>query len=137
MPGHRRHGTTATEFAIVLPLLIVLCLTSVDFGRCCYALIALGNAARVGSEYSATHRYDAASSETWRSNLEYAMCEEFAAIGGLDPDDLTVDIQVEIEDYQLHRGSITARYPFSTVVSWPMIPRPLELERTVVMRRFR
>ncbi len=41
---------------LALPLLVTLCLTSVDFGRYIYAAIALDNAVRISAEYGATRQ---------------------------------------------------------------------------------
>lgn len=132
-----RRGTAATEFAILLPLLVMLALASVDFGRFAYAHIALGNASRVGAEFGAVRKYDSSTSAGWEAQLEAAMHEEFAAVGGIEPANLDVEIEVVDDAYDLHRVTITSTYPFSTVVTWPGIPRPLEMQQTVAMRRFR
>jgi len=130
-------GATATEFVVVAPLLIVLCLMSVDFGRFAYAYIAVGNAGRVGAEYGATRSYSASTATTWRQNIETAMRQDFTAVADIDPAQLSIQIDVANDAYGLHRAAITARYPFRTVVAWPGIPQPLDLQRTVVFRRFR
>jgi Flp pilus assembly protein TadG len=137
--GHRlaRSGTTATEFVIVLPLLIVLCLASTDFGRFAYAYIALGNAGRAGAEYGATRSYSPASASVWQQQVEASIHDDFAPVAGLDPSQLETQISVASDSYGLNRYEITAAYPFVTVVSWPMIPRPLEMRRTIAYRRFR
>jgi Flp pilus assembly protein TadG len=134
--NHRR-GTAATELAILLPLLILLALVGVDFGRFAYAHIALGNAARVGAEVGAARRYDASTAAAWQARIESAIAEEFTAVGGIDPANLAVQIDVADDSYELHRATVTANYSFSTVVAWPAIPRPLVLERVVSIRRFR
>src|SRR5262245_61969862 len=87
-----RTGAAATELAIALPLLITLCITSVDFGRFAHAYIALGNAARVGSEFGATRRYDAPNASAWTQRVEAAMREDFYAVGGIEPS--LLDIQI-------------------------------------------
>lgn len=137
--GHRKRsaGTAATELAVVLPLLIVLALASVDFGRFAYAHIALGNAARVGAEVGAARPYDTSSSAAWQARVEQAIDEEFTAVGGIEPANLDVQIDVADDAYGLHRVTVTADYSFWTVVAWPAIPRPLVLQRSVSMRRFR
>lgn len=138
-PSNKRpyRGTAATELAILLPLLVVLALAAVDFGRFAYADIALGNAARVGAEVGAARRYDESTSAAWQARVSASIEEDFIAVGGLEPELLSVQIEVADDAYDLHRVTITATYPFSTVVAWPTIPRPLPLERTVAIRRFR
>jgi Flp pilus assembly protein TadG len=132
-----RRGSTAVEFVIVLPLLIVLCLTSVDFGRFLYAYIALGNSGRVGSEYGATRRYDSSSATAWKQHLVDASREDFGTLGGVDVSELELQVSLADDSYGLTRIAVTVSYPFMTVVSWPFIPRPLTLRRTITFRRYR
>jgi hypothetical protein len=132
-----RVGATALELALVLPLLIVLCLTSVDFGRFAHAYIAVSNASRAGSEYGATRRYEPSLAALWQQRLIETVREDFGAVGGIEPGQLEVQVWTDDDAYGLTRVSVTAAYPFMTTVSWPMIPRPLVLSRTVVFRRFR
>ncbi|QDU31648.1 TadE-like protein [Anatilimnocola aggregata] len=132
-----RRGASATELAILLPLLITLCLVSVDLGRFAFVSIALGNATRVGAEWGATHRYDTATAGTWNANLEAAILAEFTAEADIDPAQLETTVTTAEDDYDLLRVTVTATYPWNTIITWPMIPRPLMLEQRAVMRRFR
>jgi len=122
---------------VALPLLIVLCLTSVDFGRFAYAQIALGNAARVGAEVGATRDYSPSNAAAFSAEIEDAVREEFAAVGGLDPARLDVDVDAAPDAYDLYRVTVSATYSFVTICTWPEIPRPLDMHASVVFRRFR
>ena len=133
----RQKGATAVEFMCVLPLLIVFCLTSVDFGRFAYAYLALGNAGRAGAEVGATRSYSAGNALARQQQMNAAIREDFSSVGGLDPSQLGIVIEVADDSYSLKRFTITTTYPFSTVISWPGIPRPLDMQRTVTFRRFR
>jgi len=44
------------ELAIVLPILLILVLATIDFGRAFFGWVALNNVARVGANYAALHR---------------------------------------------------------------------------------
>jgi hypothetical protein len=60
-PSRRRartRGQTIVEFALVLPVLILLLLFAIDFGRVFLGWISLNNAARVGANYAAMHPHD-------------------------------------------------------------------------------
>jgi hypothetical protein len=52
MPRIRR-GQAMVEFAIVLPLLVVLLVMAIDFGRVFFGWVGLHNAARIASDYAA------------------------------------------------------------------------------------
>ena len=58
---HRwRHRTSRgqglVEFALILPLLVLLLVMALDFGRVFFGWVALHNAVRVGADYAAGHR---------------------------------------------------------------------------------
>ena len=46
-------GTAMLEFAIALPLLLLVLAGAVDFGSACYVAIEVSNAARAGAQYGA------------------------------------------------------------------------------------
>ena len=43
------------EFAIVLPILALLLVMAVDFGRVFFGWVSITNAARIGADYAAQH----------------------------------------------------------------------------------
>lgn len=136
-PKVPRTGAVATELAVTLPLLILLCLTTVDLGRFAYAYIAVGNTARVGAEYGATRRYDTAMAATWQQQIAAAMREDFSTTSELDTSLLNIQFQVTPDSYDLDRVCITASYPFTTVIAWPGIPQSIAMQRQLTFRRFR
>jgi Flp pilus assembly protein TadG len=64
MPQPRKSGSHAgqsiIEFAIVLPLLLLIFLGAVDFGRAVYLAVEVANAARAGAQYGAQSQTTAA-----------------------------------------------------------------------------
>jgi hypothetical protein len=50
-----RRGQGLVELALVLPLLLLLLLGAIDFGRVFFGWVAVTNASRVGANYAATH----------------------------------------------------------------------------------
>ena len=56
MPGQLGpRGQAVTEFALVLPVMLLFLLLTVDFGRLFFSYIAVNNAAREATYYAATH----------------------------------------------------------------------------------
>jgi Flp pilus assembly protein TadG len=53
--GHRRRGQGLVEFALVLPVLMLLVLVAVDFGRAFLGVITVTGATRLGASYAAAH----------------------------------------------------------------------------------
>ncbi len=49
--GTRRRGQALVEFALVIPILLLLILNLVNFGMLIYSMIAVANAARTGVQY--------------------------------------------------------------------------------------
>ncbi len=52
-------GQALVEFALVVPVMLVLMLLAVDFGRLFFTYVAVNNAAREGTYYAARHASDA------------------------------------------------------------------------------
>jgi len=55
----KSRGQSLVEFALVLPLLLVLIITGIELGRLFFTQIVITNAAREGAYYMATHFEDA------------------------------------------------------------------------------
>lgn len=61
LPSHREAGTTRelgqamVEFAIVLPVLALLLVMAIDFGRVFFGWVALHNATRIAADFGAAH----------------------------------------------------------------------------------
>lgn len=56
--GGRARGQALVEFALVLPIMLLLLLMAVDFGRLFTTYVAVNNAAREGAFYAAEHAAD-------------------------------------------------------------------------------
>ncbi len=50
-PRPARRGLAAVELALLLPLLVFMCMASIDFARVVYAMVTLQNCARNGALY--------------------------------------------------------------------------------------
>ena len=132
----RRRGVTATEAALVLPVLTVILIGCVDFGRAIQAQIVLTNAVRVGAEYGATHRFTADTQADWESRVRAALFEEAASIGSFVPDSFDATVTVTPVTSAELRVEVDASYPFRTIVSWPGMPDTLVLRHEVTMRQY-
>jgi hypothetical protein len=53
--ARRSRGQALVEFALVLPLIAVLLVMSLDFGRVFFGWVGVNNAARIGANYAAAH----------------------------------------------------------------------------------
>ena len=53
--SHYERGATAVEFALILPLLLVLLFGLIDFGRMGFVQVSLTAASREGARYSSLY----------------------------------------------------------------------------------
>jgi Flp pilus assembly protein TadG len=135
--GRTRNGASAAELALLLPLLMLLILGCIDFGRFAYSYIAVSNAARAGAGYGAVNPYTNGTYATWQSLVRQAVVDEITQNQHFDPSQLTVTANGVSEGSGLWRAEVTASYPFRTVINWVGIPHTMTLRRTVVMRGIR
>lgn len=59
---HRSRGQSLVEFALVLPVLMIVLLFAIDFGRAFYSWVILQNASRIGANYASLNP------ELWETN---------------------------------------------------------------------
>jgi Flp pilus assembly protein TadG len=135
--GPSRRGGAAVEFALILPLLTILVLGCIDFGRFAYTYIALTNAAESGALFGSNNPYTAATYATWQAQVQAAVAGELSAQDGFSANQLSVTASAAVEAGGLWCVNVDARYPFQTIVSWPGLPNSLILRRVAVMRGVR
>lgn len=135
-----RRGASAAELAVILPVLMLMALGCVDFGRFAYHYIALQNAARTGAEYGITTPYTPAALTNWANQLEQAARGELTGQTGYDSARLTLTrpVPVTLEPSGLRRVRVELTYTgFETLVSWPGIPDSPTMRAVVEMRAIR
>ena len=67
-PDSPARGQAMVEFALVLPILALLLVMAVDFGRVFFGWVALHNASRIAADFAASHTENWATSEdTYRA----------------------------------------------------------------------
>lgn len=79
MSWKKEEGQAVVEFALVLPLLILLIFGMVDFGWLFYNKIEVNNASREGARYAAIH-WNESSVETDTINLVKSFASESAQV---------------------------------------------------------
>jgi Flp pilus assembly protein TadG len=127
------------EFAIIVPLLVTLTLAAADFGRFASAYIAVTNAARAGAEYGMMNNFQASTLTTWQAKITQAARDEITPqVGATNAANLGVQITTST-DNGLRRVQVTATYPFTTIINWPLLgaPRTITLGQKVEMRLIR
>lgn len=133
----QRSGTAAVEFAVCVPLLLLLALACSDFGRIVYFHQIVVNAARTAAESGATHGFTAYTQPSWEADVYQAALEEMQNVPQFDEGELDYDLTTTTDADGLARITVNISYPFRTVVTWPGLPSEVVLHRIVQFRQFR
>lgn len=124
----KSRGQSIVEFAILLPLMVLILALAADFGRAFTAYIAISSAAREGAAYAMMSTTNANDTP----KVKAAALADASSIWGKAP---TVNNPVISKDAQGYdRVSVTVTYNFDTIISIPPIPKSVALNRTVSMR---
>jgi Flp pilus assembly protein TadG len=132
-----RHAAAATEFAVVLPLLLLLALGAVELGRAVAAFSILSNAARVGAEYGATHGYTNYNYASWQNQVAQQVQAAVQGNQPINPSGVAVTVTGTAEPNGMNLVTVSASYPYQTITQWPSLPNQFTLTHSVAMRRFR
>lgn len=131
-----RQGTSAVEFALVLPLVVTVMLGCVDFGRFAYYHISVTNAARVGAWFGSFNPVTSSTLPTWQQQLREAVLAELPQ-PPFDHNQVTIPVAQVVVDGDFKRAQVTVSYPFTTIVDWPLLPNNVSLTQKVEMRVIR
>ena len=97
-------GQTLIEYALILPVLMLLLVVLFDFGRAVYYYSVVYSAAREGARYGIIHPDDSAGIEDTARNLAV----------GLDPASLVIASDHQ-DDGTYNRIAVTIQYVFDPV----------------------
>lgn len=141
----RRRGQGLVEFALIVPLIVLLFMAIFDFGRAIYGLNAVGNAARMGVRTAIVNQnlaeirqraanqatalaVDTSGSGCWAISADSGVCVRFdgpdGAVGGCPT--VTVGCIAEVKVRWTFRaitpviGNIIPAIPFESVTKQPI-----------------
>lgn len=137
LPASDRRGVAATEFALVLPVLLVIVLGTIDLGRAFTTSSALAHAVCVGAQEAASHRLTDYTSEVWEQRIQTAVVDELQGTPQVNVGQLTLQIDTITEGDGRRRFVVTGGIPFRTVVNWPGIPHVIAMSRSISIEEFR
>lgn len=130
--SHSRSGAVALEFAIVLPMLLLILVGIVELGRVGALGIHLAQAARAGAEYGAFHPPDQDTLSDWQLMCERRAREVLSSESGIDSSQFTVTCTYT-SGSPLSRVEVVIRHPFSLLMGWSSAPGSLLLHRSAVL----
>jgi Flp pilus assembly pilin Flp len=122
----RQRGAAAVEFGLVMPLLTLLVMGALDWGRYLYVAHLVTNAAREGARAGTLEipgEFAAAEQGATRA------VEEYLKRGNLDPVSPAVDWPLGADAVQ-----VTVTVPFESVTGFGLVPLPEVVTASAVMR---
>jgi hypothetical protein len=86
---HRAGGQSLVEFALALPVLLIVLLFAIDFGRAFYSWVILQNASRLGANYAALNPegWEGAGNPTLQAEYEALVTKDWGVLDCDTPPD--------------------------------------------------
>ena len=91
------NGQSLVEFALILPLFMLIVLGVFDFGRAIYAYSALHNAAREGASYGAVHPCDNAGITNMDQQMAAGLGEGISVTLTIDYSGVGAPIRIKVQ----------------------------------------
>ena len=129
----RRRGAALVEMALILPLIIVMLLICVDFGRFATVHTAVTNAAREGANFGGLHPFTDNTLPLWKQKVRTAIREEIDGTPGFRGDSLTISDPEVLASNERSRVRVEVNYVFRPVILWPILPNEMKISRTAEM----
>src|SRR5262249_6788251 len=124
----------------ILPVLILIMLVCIDYGRFAATYVAVTNAARAAAGFGITHPVNASDPNalaTWVSQVQQRGRDELTGQNGCDPARLTMTPTILVQSNS-RRIRVVAQYDaFQTIVAYPGLPSSVIMTRSVEMPAIR
>lgn len=124
--GHDDNGQSLVELGVLIPLLLIIVLGAIDFGRAYFAYISVTNAARAGAQYASVSNANAANP----AGITAAAMQETGSFS----DSPTVTASTSTDSRGKTFAKVTVAYHFNTLFAWPGLPHNVPMTQTVAMR---
>lgn len=142
-----RQGTAATEFVLVLPLMLLIGLGCLDMGRAVQHYSVMSNAASAGAQCAATNRFFPYTIAAWETKVRDTVREELASLPAARVSAEAFEIRVDADapppsddghqSQPLVRITVAVDYDFPTTFHWPGFPRLIPLHCESLIRQYR
>jgi Flp pilus assembly protein TadG len=123
-------GQSLVELALIAPVLIILMLGAMDYGRVYFAYTSVTNAARTGADYAASS--STAASDT--TSIRAAAVAETSDLLNTSASNPSVSVATGTDSQGRLYADVTVSYEFDTLFPWPGLPSSFDVERTVRAR---
>lgn len=128
-------GQGLVEFALILPLLLVVLFGVFDLGRIYFSTITLTSAAREGARYLTVYPGDVNSSSPYTNTVNIAIQEAWNSGILLTSKEVDVFCTNSVDDNECVGGQpaiVTVRHDFELILGW-LLPSPITITRTAQM----
>jgi len=132
-----RGGTAAVEFAITLPLFLLIALATCDLGRVSHHSQVIAIAARSGAQNGASHTVTAFTQNQWNAEVRSAVVGALDALPHFDESLMQLEVTNTTGTNQQQQTAIDLTYPFQTTIEWPGIPHLINIHEHVEFRQYR
>jgi Flp pilus assembly protein TadG len=123
-------GQSLVEFAVVLPVLLLLVMGVIDFGRVYFAYVSVTNGARNGAEY-ASQSPDAAEDT---ASIREAVLADTSDLLNTSETNPGVSVTTGTDAHDGLYAEVTVSYSYDTIFPWPGLPDSIDLARAVRAR---
>jgi uncharacterized protein (UPF0333 family) len=135
----REKGQGLLEFALILPVLLLVAVGLLDLGRAFFAAIVIANASREGARYLTLHPDDNAADaygNTFIGTKQTAISEVQGSFINISPADVQVTYCIDIDGFpgcdSGYPVIVQVDYDFELMVGW-LLPSPITLTRFTQM----
>jgi Flp pilus assembly protein TadG len=134
-PDRRRgrdgsRGQSLLELALIAPILIILMLGVIDYGRVYFAFVSVTNGARNGAHYAS----QSPSAAQDLQGIRNAVLGDTSELLDTSPTNPDVTVVTGTDSQGRLYADVTVTYTFTTIFPWPGLPNSFQVERTVRAR---
>ncbi len=123
-------GQSLVEFAIIAPVLLILILGAIDYGRVYFAYVSVTNGARNGAHFASDGPDNAADLDGIRTSV----IGDTSELLDISPTNPAVAVGTGTDSQGRLYADVTVDYTFSTIFPWPGLPSSFDVQRTVRAR---
>jgi Flp pilus assembly protein TadG len=135
----KENGQGLTEFAFVVPVLLVVAFGLFDLGRAYFAVITISNASREGARYLTLHPDDNmpdAYGNTYSGTKQAAVAETQGSFINITPADVSVTYCLDADMFpgcdSGYPVIVSVSHDFVLILGW-FLPSPIPLTRSTQM----
>ena len=129
-----RRGASAVELALILPFLVLFMLGATDYGRFARVDISVEAAAGAGARKGADTPVTDETLDRWESAVRQVVVEEMRGLSDYVDEQLKVTATRTTQSDGNSTVKVIVKYPFSTMLKWPGIPKETTLTATATAK---